>query len=386
MAESLRDLLHDPDPTRRKQAVMRLARSSDPRAGKILAHMRDNDSAAEIRGLAGQALAYIQQQTRVEPPPLPPEPTPKPGVSPDDILQALDLPDTDTQAEKPITPLPPLKRPITQKTPASRTRRGVYARNLFVFGLFCALLGAGLLYITVGDVIRRAYYANEINDRIDSAEPFPFGAAPVALRLDGTFYAGRVSNQMSYYIQEPSGLAPAAGWPLIVGVHGSGGTGRDALNWIGYEARSAGAIVVMPTFSQNPDASYPYASSARDLNVLLTELERYYPIDQRAKIIFGFSAGGMFASSYTAEFRYFTGASIGGAREFTLPPLSSPVHFVVVCGEYDSRLSANQQFYIDMVSRGTPLWHYEVVDGADHVMTAAQIDATFDLLDYLTSG
>ncbi len=381
MAESLMSLLRDADPAHRKQAVIRLVRTTDVRAIKILTHLQTNDPDAEIRKLAAQGITHIRKQQLQAVAAHKSEPAPeKHGLSPDDVLQALEL-DTQT-VQAAIAPLPPLKRRPVKEEPETKPVSRAYIRNLTVFAVICTIVGLGILYVALEDTLSRTLYMQNIDKRIQTAETFPYGGPPVGISLDGKTYFGRISEQMSYVIQEPSGIAPSAGWPLIVAVHGTNGSARDGLSWVGYEGQRSGAIVVAPTYP----GMMEFNTSAHDMNVLLTELERYYPINQRAKVIFGFSGGGMFASLYTAEFRYFTGASIGGSPFFAEPPRTSPVRFIVVCGEDDDRLPASRGFSLAMSQRGTPVWHYEVIENIGHNVTKQQIDMTFELLDYLRYG
>lgn len=387
MAEPLAALLRDRDPARRKAGITRLVRSEDPRATKILAHLQQHDPDASVRQLAQRALDHLHRTTASPTAHPTSTPTTTERLTPDKVLDTLEL--SDAQA-RPTPPLPALKqRPDPRRpdprhsTAARQSKRSAYIRNLTIFALLCVVAGAAVLYVVAGDVFRQVFYEEALNDRIAHAEAFPFDGPAEDNTLDGRFFAGRINNRSGYYIQEPVGTAPEYGWPLIVAVHGSNSNGRTALSWIGRQAQDYGAILVTPSFVLTESGGFRFDSSADDLNLLLAELERYYPIDPQARMIFGFSGGGMFASSYTARYRYFNAASIGGSREFEMPAPSNPVMFIVVCGEEDYRSAAASRFSIDMAARGTPVWYYEIVPGLGHNIAGVQIDKTFELLDQL---
>jgi predicted esterase len=221
-----------------------------------------------------------------------------------------------------------------------------------------------------------------------AANPEPLPPAGDALNtapLNGKLYFAALNAQTSYYVLEPIGTMPQRGWPLLMGVHGSGGNGQHMLG-IGAKTQPAGYLLVAPTFSPVSPGSPLYDGTYMDTDIqrILREIHARYDIDNNATVLYGFSMGGMTAGGYSALYPGdFDGAGVLGAREIPLPPANSQVRYVVMTGDQDERLPAAREFVRDMANRGTPVWYSEFEAGVGHWMTPRMEDKIIELTESL---
>ena len=121
--------------------------------------------------------------------------------------------------------------------------------------------------------------------------------------------AGRAASGLPYRLLTPVGPKPAAGFPLVLLLHGSGAIGTDnlaqldtlAMSWA-LPAVRAGfpAYVVAPQFARR-SASYARgqdgirashaAPALRDALALVDEFAARYPVDRHRIYVVGFSMG-----------------------------------------------------------------------------------------------
>lgn len=151
-----------------------------------------------------------------------------------------------------------------------------------------------------------------------------------------------------YYLLTPRGEAPEDGWPVVVGLHGYGGDGRDMLAVAG-EFTSSGMVYAAPSFGKYSPNPGPGPIGA--MREILTDVSTRAPINDRGVVLLGFSQGGTFAyrfSVYHSELvagvvtagapsldpiepsqfdlpYFFTWGSLDGLQDFVLPSSVYPL-------------------------------------------------------------
>ena len=89
-----------------------------------------------------------------------------------------------------------------------------------------------------------------------------------------------------YYLLTPRGEAPEDGWPVVVGLHGYGGDGRDMLAVAG-EFTSSGMVYAAPSFGKYSPNPGPGPIGA--MREILTDVSTRAPINDRGVVLLGFS-------------------------------------------------------------------------------------------------
>lgn len=350
----LSQLTHQ-DPHQRRQAIIALGKSGNPAALEPLQQVYKSDPDPAVRELAAKAGYHIKALQAQAPK--------KASLTPEEI-EAINLKKASQRPAK------------KEKNPAN------YILNLLIFLMVLVILiGSGVLYWLFNTETGEALLW-----QLRMPEPQSLGNPQLnAGNLNGVLWEGRISSKTTYMIQEPNGTPPPEGWPLLVGVHGSGGSAEDALFWA-REAKDRGVLVVAPTFSPESPGSneYLHADTFPDLLLILRDIEQRYPIDPDVRVLFGFSMGGGFTGSFTATYvEEFTGGGIFGPRSVQQPPSWSPVQYVVSTGTSDSRINAATDFVAAMEQRGTPVWKSYFPEGRGHVIKDDQIDLVYELIDQL---
>lgn len=116
-------------------------------------------------------------------------------------------------------------------------------------------------------------------------------------------------NHIEYYLYVPPNYTPDKTWPVFVGIHGSGGTGRDCWEmWQGY-ARLEGFFLICPSISGD---AYGYDMDIGEKTVwlALNDVQANYRVNPRV-FMAGFSAGAYFVQGFAADYpQYITGVAI----------------------------------------------------------------------------
>ena len=118
---------------------------------------------------------------------------------------------------------------------------------------------------------------------------------PVSGFLGKSIRHGEHDRRYACYV--PAGERPAAGWPLVVFLHGMGECGDDG--WLQTEVGLGSAIRRAPQrwpavvlFPQKPDKTSQWVDHEALLLAIVAQTERELPIDGNRRVLTGLSQGG----------------------------------------------------------------------------------------------
>jgi predicted esterase len=398
--------LRSADPDQRKAAILALGRAADVDALPLLANLYRNDPDSALRELALKAGRHIkaQSQPSTTPPPAPvadvlPPPNLSRGVletdsdakwhydraldfhvrrdraralaelgkviqsnpaavndpvvrllagqitglSPDDAMQTL----TDNGARKQFVKAQPRVR---------KTSSGGGLRWVLLGLALVALAGAIIFFVTSG-ALDRYRQADKINSWKQSLH-----------RVDG----------LEYYLLVPGGDPPAKGWPVLLALHGFGGSGMDVFPLFADFAAREGVVLIAPTFGEYPFPAEQYV--APPLDKLMAAVGKEYRLNSYGAVVYGFSAGGMAATLFAGLYpNRVAGVTVEAAPEIYPPPSTRGLPYNIIYGENDDV----RPYATDSVNRvqrlGYPL-NYVVVPGAGHEITQQGLDLAMDMV------
>ena len=368
MDKQLQQQLRATDPKQRALALKEVARRGDTDYLPYLVHLHKNDPDPRIRKMALEAGKRFQpaQSTQIK----------------------------QISAQKSLAPVAsqlPSKADLDRiqqekKARLSTGRRRYSPTSLLIFFLFI------LTVVVVGGYVVWQQYqvVNSPGQRFLRAAADPVALPPANGNLkieplNGELFFANLNSQTSYYVLEPIGPMPTRGWPLVMGIHGSGGNGQHMLG-IGEKTQNTGFLLIAPTFSPAQPGSDLYDGEymSRDIQGILREIQARYDIDNNATVLYGFSMGGSITAQYVARNPgMFDGAGVLGSPTIPSPPSGSDVRYVVMAGADDPRQTAVGTFMQNMVNRGTPVWFGEIEPGVGHWMSPHMEDKIIELTQSL---
>ena len=149
--------------------------------------------------------------------------------------------------------------------------------------------------------------------------------------------------EQEYYVFTPHEINPEKTYWLVLGVHGLGGTGHNALGWKQF-ARKADCIVVGPTFKGR--FQFPRRGAGKTMLAIFAELRKQYKLHGKM-FVTGFSAGAQFAHRFALENpRYVIACAAHSAGSWARPTgPGRSVPFLITCGEEDrTRIERARKF------------------------------------------
>lgn len=187
----------------------------------------------------------------------------------------------------------------------------------------------------------------------------------------------RYENPVEYFLYVPEGYSTDRNWPLFIGIHGHGGTGRDCWSmWQPY-AESEGFILLCPSIA---DASGGWYQSAGEAVVvaLIKQIDWEYSIKPRI-FMAGFSAGAQFVQGFAFNYPYTAGgvAVLSSGNYYPPDSAASSVPFLIVMGDRDNSVSIEQAkvFASLLLQNGNPVEFY-FLPGVGHSLTREHKDLT----------
>jgi poly(3-hydroxybutyrate) depolymerase len=196
--------------------------------------------------------------------------------------------------------------------------------------------------------------------------------------------------QQSYYLFVPDHAKKDPPMPLIVLVHGAGGSGLDQLEAWRSLAERHGIILLAPNIRNSAadwDQLYDHPEWIRDA---VNEVGRKHPVDGRRMYLWGYSAGCMFSFYFAfLESRYFAAAAVhGGVIEnfkFQMADFAvRKVPFAYYIGTKDQWWTVQQTRATRdaLTARAFPV-HYVELNGADHRFFMRAEEITSDAWKYM---
>jgi dienelactone hydrolase len=343
-------LLKNKDPQQRKQGILQAGRSGNPVYIKPLTQLSYTESDLDLRILAEKAIQHLRKQSD----------------------QAVTTKET--------------QRPVVMPKPRNQRYTGGGMVSLIAFTILVIGVIGLIIYLTRGSEILNVFQQQQLQSRYSNPAEFPLASTAPAT-LTGQVYRSRIDDLMYYYVQEPSGTPPPDGWPLLVAIHGWQGDAFSMIAPFSQRAYDEGVILVTPSYNHQVEVSYDDYYAV--LSILLDDVRAYYPINQAATVLTGFSWGGRITQFYTATFPYqFAGAVVGGSREYLLPNYTNPTRYAIFIGAEDffdnvDRPARTLDFVGQMRDQGSPVWYYEITPGVGHWMVSEQINKVFEMINSL---
>jgi predicted esterase len=265
------------------------------------------------------------------------------GLPPDEAIQTL----TDKKARKQFEKA----QPRVRKT-SSRGR----LRWLMLVIASLALAGAIVFFIASGAL-----------DRYRQAD-----------KINGYKQSLHQSDGLDYYLLVPGGDPPKKGWPVLLALHGNGGSGMDVFPLFADFAAREGVVLIAPTFG-----TYPYPAEqlvAPPLDKLLATVGKDYPLNPFGAVVYGFSAGGEAATLFAGLYpNRVAGVTVEAAPEIHPPPSNRGLPYNILYGENDEVRPYAAASVNRVQQLGYPL-NYEVVPGAGHEITQRGLDLAMDMV------
>lgn len=189
----------------------------------------------------------------------------------------------------------------------------------------------------------------------------------------------RHAQPSEYYLYLPQDYTPERQWPIFVGIHGSGGSGRDCWSlWQSY-ADKAGFVLICPSLADAGGGWYQ-SEGERKVVDIVNHVYQNYSVDPRMFLV-GFSAGAQFVTGLAAQYHdWVKGAVILSAGNYMLPDTGAKhVPYLIIIGENDNPTSIRraQGFYETLHSHGFDA-RLEILPGVGHTVTPRMKSLTME--------
>ncbi len=191
-----------------------------------------------------------------------------------------------------------------------------------------------------------------------------------------------------FYMYIPPDYTETKKWPLFIGVHGSGGTGKHAIDWWRTFAYQKGFILVCPNFEKG----YRRLSQNTDMQLIeiIEQVKGDFRVDEEKILLSGFSAGAQYAERFALRHpKYITAVALMGAGSYDLPDRSrckdaAHITFLVMAGAADTmtrRMVAEQ--LTERLKKYNCEVQLRIFPIIGHSMEGEVLRCTIDLLDSL---
>jgi poly(3-hydroxybutyrate) depolymerase len=197
----------------------------------------------------------------------------------------------------------------------------------------------------------------------------------------------RFDTPSEYFLYVPEGYTEDLRWPVFVGAHGSGGTGRDCWSmWQGY-AEHEGYILLCPSLSDEGGGWYQDDGDAL-VAAILNKIYQEYSIQNRV-FIAGFSAGAQFAHGLAFNIpSYVYAVSMLSATNYYPPsPAAANIPFLVTIGDQENAatLRAARGLVANLTDNGNHVEFY-ILEDVGHFVSQEAIDLTIDFFRRTTDS
>jgi|GEM_PF-6803499 len=387
MSSQIMKQLKNPDPKQRIQAITKVAKSVNPKALPILEKISQQDADSAVRQHAEKAVRFIKKQTMTVP-----------AISVDTDRKPVESVEvTDSPAQPQVDEavrlviLGDMKRAAKELGHAlhvdPRLQRNPQVANLAeeITGkppklAIEALVKGGKevakikqksrvspVYSVVRWVVLTIAIATLGGLIYWSIETGQFEEIRIMQMVQGWEAQKYTQGRIEYYAIVPEGEVPAAGYPMIVVLHGYGGNAESMLQNFAVDANEKQFILVAPTFGEYP---FPYdANTIPTLDAIINRVDREFPVSRGDILMYGFSAGGEIASLYAQMNPTRVAAMVlEGAPEIHPPGAGGYAETVVLYGASDSLRQFTEPSIL-AINRAGYLRADFVITGYGHQMT-----------------
>ncbi len=183
-----------------------------------------------------------------------------------------------------------------------------------------------------------------------------------------------------YFLYVPEGDKFSSGLPVFVGIHGSGGSGRDCWSlWYPY-ARKEGFVLVCPTLTDSRGGWYQSEGESKVVAVL-NQVYKDHQIDNKV-FIAGFSAGAQFIQGYAINYANWVKgvAVLSAGNYYSTTSNTGNIPYLVVMGgkDHPDSVTGAERFVAEREYYGYPV-EYLFLPDVGHVMSKEAKEATIAL-------
>lgn len=344
--------LRHPNPSRRREAIVGVAKQGQFAALPILIELAEADDAPELRVLALKAVRHLQkQQTLQLIDPLSFDAAHEILVEAKQLYQQRGAEAAFPTAEKALKLDPTLADDATIKQimaavekqqpvedshqPDEHSWRGwqpVRRRSPFQWMVVAVLAGLTLLLF---------FRTGVFDSYIGSIQTQQWREN---LRREG---------DIDYYLFMPEGNPPPSGWGVLVVLHDYSYSAESLLPLFVELARIEALILVAPTFGDYPQ---PFANeTTARLDAILIQVRNEFQTDEAGAVLFGYGIGGEIAMLYARDYFQVGAVAAYGAPNLYQPPADDPIlPYLLVYGEYDSQREVLREQFSNFESYANP--------------------------------
>lgn len=182
--------------------------------------------------------------------------------------------------------------------------------------------------------------------------------------------AHRFTDPVEYYFYAPQNYTDTHAWPLMIGIHGSGGSGLDCWNmWQEYADRE-GYLLLCPTLS-DANGGWYQSDGENKLTSALYHATFDYNVESQHFLV-GFSAGAQFVQGYAFDYpRKVKAVAVLSAGNY-MPPsrAAGGIPFLVAIGSRDDQgaIAMSLQFSQALADNGSSV-DYWLLANTGHQVT-----------------
>jgi poly(3-hydroxybutyrate) depolymerase len=190
----------------------------------------------------------------------------------------------------------------------------------------------------------------------------------------------RHDSPSEFYLYVPEGDGFRQDLPVFVGIHGSGGSGRDCWSlWYPY-AKEEGFVLVCPTLTDSRGGWYQNEGESKVV-AILNQVYKDYQTDNKV-FIAGFSAGAQFVQGYTIRYaNWIRGVAVLSAGNYyeTTTNTGNIPYLVVIGGkDHPDSVAGAERLVAVREHNGYPVIYLFLPD-VGHVMSKEAKEATIAL-------
>jgi predicted esterase len=177
-------------------------------------------------------------------------------------------------------------------------------------------------------------------------------------------------DPIEYYFYVPKNYTPDHAWPLFIGIHGTGGNGRDCWNMWQEFADREGYLLLCPSLSDLSGGWYQ-SDGENKLNSVLYKAIFNYQVE-KGYFLVGFSAGGQFVQGYTFNHPKDIKAvsAIAAGLNYTPSEGAVGIPFQIIIGSNDNpeTIALSKQLESSLINNHSSV-DYQYLEGVGHEVT-----------------
>jgi dipeptidyl aminopeptidase/acylaminoacyl peptidase len=185
------------------------------------------------------------------------------------------------------------------------------------------------------------------------------------------------TSPSEYYLYLPSAYSPEKDWPVLVGVHGYSGDGKQCLDWWQEPAEKAGFVLVCPSFGAG-NVEWEFIQNETNLLGILRRVGNEVRV-QKKIFLAGFSAGGEFALLFSYSHPNLVQAvSLLSSGNYYEPFKDyKDIRFLVLMGDRDNPVAEqNAASFVEGLQQKGYTVEYEVLPGVGHEVAPEALEKT----------